>query len=115
MATYLVTFTDNHREEFDVSGFKIMTNREVDKFEEVALSITWEFTYQANSESLPYLNGEDFLSRIDFKEISREQYEMIDKVFGGEFGTFISEEYLESIIDDEEGPEDEWEEEENEY
>lgn len=111
MGKYVAIFTDNHREEFDVNGFKIMTDKEINKFEELALSISWEFSYYANSEALTYYNGEDFLSRIEFKEISKADYDLLDKTFGGEFGTFITEEYLESIIDDEEGPnelEDNW-------
>jgi hypothetical protein len=118
MARYVAIFTDNHNEEFDVHGFKIMTEREVENFEELAMSITWEFSYLANDEALNYLNGEDFLSRIEFKEISKDEYDSLDKTFGGEFGIFIGEEYLESIIDDEEGPEDEeedWDDEDGNY
>ena len=98
MAKYLVIFQDNHGEEFDLHGFKIMTEKEVSKFEELALSITWDFSYYANSESLSYSNGDDFLSRIEFKEISSGEYDTLEKVFGGEFGTFICEEYLQTIL-----------------
>lgn len=99
MAKYLAIFQDNHGEEFDVHGFKIMTEKEVSKFEELALSINWDFSYYANSESLNYSNGDDFLSRIEFKEISSSEYDVLEKVFGGEFGTFIGEEYLQTILD----------------
>jgi hypothetical protein len=44
-------------------------------------------------------NGDDFLSRIEFKEISKDEYETLDKVFGGEFGIFISEDYLQNVLD----------------
>jgi hypothetical protein len=112
MARYIAIFTDNHNEEFDVNGFKTMTEREVENFENLAMSITWEFSYRANDEALTYVSGEDLLSRIEFKEISKAEYDSLEKVFGGEFGTFISEEYLETIIDDEEGPDTEdWDEE----
>jgi hypothetical protein len=33
MARYIAIFTDNHNEEFDVNGFKTMTEREVENFE----------------------------------------------------------------------------------
>ena len=99
MAKYLAIFQDNHGEEFDVHGFKIMTEKEVNKFEELALSITWDFSFYANSESLNYSNGDDFLSRIEFKEINTDEYETLEKVFGGEFGTFIGEEYLQTVLD----------------
>ena len=101
MARYIVIFTDNHGEEFDVHGFKTMTQKEVTNFEELASSITWDFNYYANSESLYYSNGEDFLSRIEFKEISNIEYETLDKLFGGQFGTFIGEEYIQSVLDGE--------------
>ncbi len=101
MVRYLVTFNDNHGNEFDVNGFKIMTDKEVNNFEDLATSITWEFAYYANSESLNYANGEELLSRIEYKEIDKEQYAVLDKVFGGEFGTFIGEEYLQTILDGE--------------
>jgi hypothetical protein len=101
MAVYLVIYTDNHGEEFDVNGFKIMTKKEIDNYEDLANSITWEFVYYANSECLTYSNGEDFLSRIEFKEISKDEFKVIEKVFGGEFGTFIGEEYLKNILDGE--------------
>jgi hypothetical protein len=101
MAKFLAIFTDNHNEEFDVHGFKIMTDKEVSKFEELASSITWEFSYYANEEELTYLNGDDLLSRIEFKEISKDEYNALEKIFDGQFGTFIGEEYLRNILDDE--------------
>ena len=101
MARYLVTFRDNHMEEFDVNGFKIMSEKELSRFEELANSITWEFAYYANNEALVYSNGEDFLSRIDYKEITKDDYDVIDKVFGEEYGTFINEDYLQTVIDGE--------------
>lgn len=112
MGKYLAIFTDNHKEEFDVHGFKIMSDRDIDRFEELAMSITWEFTYYANTEALTYMSGEDFLTRIEYKELTKNEYDTLEKIFGGEFGTFITEEYLESIIEDEEGTDnidDEWE------
>ena len=99
MSKYLAIFTDNHGEEFDVHGFKIMTAKEVTRFEDLASSITWDFSYYANSESLNYSNGDDFLSRIEFKEITTDEYQTLEKVFGGEFGTFIGEEYLKNVLD----------------
>jgi hypothetical protein len=107
MERYLAIFTDNHGEEFDVHGFKLMTEKEVSRFEDLATSITWDFAYYANNESLNYSNGEDFLSRIDFREISKDEYEALEKIFDGEFGTFVSEEYLKSILDGESEDEDE--------
>lgn len=101
MGRYIVIFRDNLNEEFDVNGFKIMTEKELAFYEELANSISWEFAFYANNESLYYLNGEDLLSRLDYKEISLDEYEMLDKIFNGEFGTFINEEFLQNILDGE--------------
>lgn len=99
MGKYIVIFKDNHKDEFDVNGFKLMTEKESDKYEELALSINYEFEFWANNECLTYVNGEDLLSRIEFKSISNEEYDSLDKLFGGEFGTFISEDFLNTILD----------------
>jgi len=115
MAKYLAIFTDNHGEEFDVHGFKIMTEKELYRFEELANNITWEFSYYANNESLFYSNGDDFLSRIEFKEISKTEYETLQKVFDGEFGTFIGEEYLQTVLDGEDETDEDYENDEENY
>jgi len=99
MSKYVAIFSDNHGEEFDVYGFRIMTEKEVDRFEELANSINFEFNFYATTECLTYSNGEDFLSRIDFKTITTEEYNTLDKLFGGEFGTFIGEEYLKVVME----------------
>jgi len=118
MAKYLVIFSDNHNDEFDVNGFRLMTEKEVDSFEEIANSITFNFDYHANTESLTYANGEDFLSRIEIKVINNEEYQSLNKLFDGQFGIFIGEEYLKTILEgddtndysdeDESEEEDEW-------
>lgn len=97
MPKFLVTFTDSYGEQLEVNGFRIMTEKEVSKFEELALSITWEFSYQLLDGSLIFLNGDDLLSRFDFKEISKSEYDTLNKLFDGKFGTFIDEEFLENI------------------
>ena len=99
MSRYIAIFNDNHGEEFDVYGFRIMTEKEVLRFEELANSINFEFNFYANTEFLSYANGEDFLSRIEFKLISLEEYSNLDRIFGGEFGTFIGEEYLKVVME----------------
>jgi len=98
MLRFLAIFSDNYGGEFDVNGFKIMTLKEVEKFEELAGNIAWDFSYGSGNESLYYTNGEDLLSRIEFKEITKEQFDILNKLFDGEFGTFIGEDYLHGIL-----------------
>jgi hypothetical protein len=51
---------------------------------------------------LEFANGEDLLTRIDFKEISNEEAKTFKRLFNDEFGVFISEDELHIIIGDEE-------------
>lgn len=102
MAKYLVTFNDQINE-IEVYGFRLMTDKEVENLEDLASSISWSFTYPLNSgDELEFLSGEDYLTKLEFKEISNEDFKVIKKAFGGdEFGTFIGEESLEHLIEEE--------------
>jgi hypothetical protein len=86
----------------DINGFIIMTNKEMEEYIELASSITWPFTYKFNELELEFANGEDLLTRIDFKEISNEEAKTFKRLFNDEFGIFISEDELHTIIGDEE-------------
>jgi len=101
MARQLVTFTDQVNE-IDVNGFRVMTDKEVETLEELAASITWGFKYRISDMELGFTSGDDFLSRLDYREVSNEEYKVLKKIFGDDFGTFIGIEYLESLVEDEE-------------
>lgn len=102
MAKYLATFNDTIND-IEINGFITMTDKELEQFEELAYSINWDFTYPlANGDELEFSSGEDLLSRIEYKEISNEEYKTLKKVFNNEFGVFIGEEFLEKLIEDEE-------------
>jgi hypothetical protein len=79
-----------------------MTNKEMEDYEEIASSITWPFTYKFNELEFEFANGEDLLTRIDFREISNEEAKTFKRLFNDEFGIFISEDELHTIIGDEE-------------
>ena len=100
MAKYLVLFTDQLNE-IEINGFKVMTEKEVETLEELAASITWDFTYPISTGELEYLNGEDFLSRLEFKEVSFDENKMLKKLFNCACGVFIGIDYLETLIDEE--------------
>lgn len=106
MAKYLATFSDTIGE-IEINGFVTMTDKEMEHFEELASSITWDFVYQIGEEELIYSSGDDLLTKIDFREISNEEFKVIKKVFTTPFGTFINEDYLEGIIGEEIEEEDE--------
>lgn len=102
MSRYLVTFNDDY-----VNGFRVMTEKEIGNFEGLALSITWDFTID---NVLSYQNGEDFFSRFDFREITKQEYDTLEKIFDGQYGSFYGPETLKKILsedDDSEEDEDE--------
>jgi hypothetical protein len=98
MARYLVTFNDTY-DNVIVTGFSTMTDDEIDEYEDILNSITWEFSI--NDGALVYSNGEDFLTRIDFKELNKTDADAIQHVFNGEFGTVIGIEYLKKVLNGE--------------
>lgn len=100
MTKFLVTFTDT-LDDIEINGFTVMTEKEVDSFEETAMSITWPFVYAMGQDELEFSSGDDFLSRIDFKEITNEEVKSLKKLFGDSFGVFIDEAFLEEVIGDE--------------
>lgn len=116
MVKYLVTFNDVFNF-VEINGFTVMTEKEADSFEKLAETITWEFTYPLNGEGeLEFLSGEDLLNKLDFREITNEQYKALDKLFNEPYGVFITEEFLqdllgeESEMDDDDTDEDDWDE-----
>ena len=73
MAKYLAIFSDMI-DEVEINGFIIMSDKEVENFEDLASSITWPFTYEfENGSEIEYSDGEDLLSRIEFKELNSDR------------------------------------------
>lgn len=106
MTKFLVTFSEVIEEVIEVSGFSIMNDKEVLRFEELANSITWPFTYEySDGTELNFSSGEDFLSTITFKEITQEESKMFNRIFNDKFGTFIGESFLNTVINEEDDEE----------
>jgi len=104
MAKYLAKFSSMVNE-IEVNGFLVMSETEVENFEELALSITWGFTYDFGDDDqyqIEFSDGEDLLSRVEFKEITSDEAKTLKRLFNDEFGTFIGEDFLEQVIGEEE-------------
>lgn len=101
MAKFLAIFNDVI-DDIEVNGFVVMSEKDMNNYEELAYSITWPFSYQFGSEKIHYSSGEDLLTRIEFKELMADEVKMLKKTFNNEFGVFISEDFLNSVADDEE-------------
>ena len=101
MAKYIAIFNDVTSEEITVNGFIIMTEKQMNSYEELASSITWDFDYKEDGLELNYINGEDLLDKIEFKELSVQEASLIKKLFGVKFGYFIDEELLFDVVQEE--------------
>lgn len=101
MAKYLATYSDTIND-IEITGFIAMTDKEMERLEELAGSIIWAFFHEVNGHKLEYDSGEDLLSRIDFREISNDEYKAFDKVFEDGFGVVITEDTFLTIISEEE-------------
>ena len=108
MAKYLATFSDTI-DEIEINGFVIMTDKDVETYEEMASSIAWPFVYNVGEDELEFTSGEDLLTRIEFKEISTEEAKMMKRLFNNEFGVFIDEGFLAEVIGEEDDDDDEFE------
>lgn len=101
MAKYLAVFTDTI-DEIEINGFVVMTEKEVEAYEQMATSIAWPFVFNVGEDELEYSSGEDLLTRIEFKEISLEESKAVKRLFNSEFGVFINENFLVEVIGEEE-------------
>jgi len=98
MIKYLATYTDTINN-LDILGFMVMSDKDMERYESLATSITWSFSYNISEfDYLDFIDGEDYLSRIEFKEITDDEYISIKNVFGVKFGTFIDEEYIKIVL-----------------
>lgn len=100
MAKILVTFIDT-LDDIEINGFTVMTEKEFETFEKTANSITWPFVYALGQDELEFTSGDDFLTRIDSKEITNEEAKTLKNLFGDLFGVFIDEAFLQDVIGDE--------------
>lgn len=105
MAKYLVTYTDQIND-VEITGFKAMTEKEVDGLEKLLGVIKWSFNYPVTNFEIEFIDGEDYLSKLDFKEITNEEFRSLNKLFKEGFGIFISHEFLEQIYNEDDSFED---------
>lgn len=97
MKYFLVKFNDNYADEFDLEGFWL---EKAESKEEVIILISNGFEsergnkypvecYFGTNEYLQYNNIEDYLSVLNISEITKEEYDVLQKLFGGSFGQVI--------------------------
>lgn len=102
MEKILVIFTDTI-DELEINGFKIMRSDDYDELEKLAQKITWPFTYNIGDFEIEFNTGEDFLYRLEVKDISFEDEKALKRLFGtnNQFGVFIDTDFLREVIGEE--------------
>jgi len=87
----IVIFNDTWSDEFDVSGFMVMSKQEyasnyftpiAEYFKEYDF---WEYGFGTNEEFV-YESFEDFMRTLTIIEISEKHAEIIKSYFGGDYG-----------------------------
>jgi hypothetical protein len=100
MAKYLAIFTDVI-DEIEVNGFSVMTDKEVEDYEEMAESISWPFTFNFGQNEMEYSNGEELLDKMEFKELNPDEVKTFKRLFNNNFGSFVTLSYLTSVVAEE--------------
>lgn len=91
---YLVKFEDNWADEFDVQGFQIMNQEELDSYFNAIDNYGYfmpgerEIFYFGTNQSLGWDSKEDFLSCLTITEISEEQANTIKELLSTNYGIF---------------------------
>lgn len=114
MAKFLAIFNDTI-DEIEINGFIVLTEREMEEYEELALSITWPFTYNVGEDELEFSSGEDLLSKTEFKEITNDEAKLMKKLFNNEFGVIIGFDTLENIVGEEDDFDEDEDDDDDEY
>lgn len=97
MKYYLLNFTDNYADEFDVYGFKVLTEEEYlkqkessEKAFELRLEAAKNSKYGPNdcveigfgtNESVEFYSFENYMDSIKVMEINEDEYNVLAKLF----------------------------------
>jgi hypothetical protein len=102
----LLNWEGNWADEMDISGFGIMKREDWEDYKKM-LENRGEFTFCiGTNEEIEYDNGPALLEEIEVRNITEEEYNIIQKLFGGEYG-FTDFLEVEEDYDDEDDDEDE--------
>ena len=101
----LAIFNADYADEFDVSGFELVTEKYWTEFETKCKSVTKKFDiYFGTNECLTFKNGQQLLSQINVTIITREEYITISRLIGDSFGFGIIDS-AESLFEEDEDEE----------
>ena len=113
----LVQFSDNWADEMDIEGFVIITDKQWKDFKTKVKGFKKELCIAFGSnESNDYNNGEDLLTKINVKNITEDEANILKKLFGKSYDYLVAygeTGFIDQTIDIIEEQEEELEDEEN--
>jgi len=90
---YLVEQETNYADEFDLEGFWIQEAESEEKLKkELVQNLIGERgdfpmeIYFGSNEAVEFENENDYISTLKISEITKEEYDVVVKLFGGAFG-----------------------------
>lgn len=90
MQFYLVKFSADYADEFDVYGFCIMTEIEYKEFMNDLKKVDWPSeNYFGTNEAIECESYEDYMRSVTVTDISQSEYDTIKRCFGRCWGNFI--------------------------
>jgi hypothetical protein len=105
---YLVKYEDNWADEFDIYGFEIFNQRQFDFLNVVINDIrkVGDFEYYfGTNEYIDYTSVQGVRNALEFKEISKEEFETLKKlglgVYGEDFASSLVERYVDHLEEEE--------------
>jgi hypothetical protein len=91
----LLDFSADYADEFDVEGFSIMTDAEWNIFQKKFQQHQGQYSFGFGSnEDIEFENGQEVLDSIGVKNITKEEYDTINKFFGTSYGKFPYDDYM---------------------
>ena len=91
MKYFIVFFSADYADEFDIQGFRVEKAESKKSILDSLVHPKTKFPYEryfGTNEAIEYNDKKDFLSNFDIKEIKEEEYKVISKVICNEYCEF---------------------------
>jgi hypothetical protein len=93
MKQYLIKFSGDYADEFDVQGFRVLREDQYAEFVERVKNAQYpQEVYFGTNEYIEFYSASSYLSGLEVEEISDNEAEVLLGLFGDEYGTFLEPE-----------------------
>src|SRR5687767_10993296 len=85
----LIKWSGNWADEMYLKGFYLTTARTADEIWERLPTVTESFSeYFGSNQEIEWINGKDLLSELERVELTKEEAEVVYKLFSSNYGKF---------------------------